>query len=121
MIKLFTKKRKGFTLIELVVVIAILGILAAIAIPRFGGFQGRAEKRAAEAEAKTIYTALVTMHADGYTVDSTVTAANTDLLALTGPLDGTLTVTDHQNFTYKTSAAKGGITATCKDVVITTP
>ncbi len=30
MIKLFTKKRKGFTLIELIVVIAILGILVSV-------------------------------------------------------------------------------------------
>lgn len=37
-----TKSQGGFTLIELVVVIVILGILAAFAVPRFMGMEGRA-------------------------------------------------------------------------------
>lgn len=36
------KTQRGFTLIELVVVIVILGILAAFAVPRFMGMEGRA-------------------------------------------------------------------------------
>lgn len=51
------KSKKGFTLIELVVVIAILGILAAILIPVVSGFINRANVAAENANARSLYNA----------------------------------------------------------------
>lgn len=47
-------RNKGFTLIELIIVIAILGILIAILIPSMTGFLDNARKVSVKAEAKTI-------------------------------------------------------------------
>jgi type IV pilus assembly protein PilA len=51
------KGKKGFTLIELMIVVAIIGILAAIAIPNFLKFQAKSKQSEAKTNLKGIYTA----------------------------------------------------------------
>ena len=55
-----TNIRKGFTIVELVIVIAVIAILAAVLIPTFSGLTDRAKKNAAMQEAKNAYTAFLT-------------------------------------------------------------
>ena len=51
------RNRKGFTLIELMIVVAIIGILAAIAIPNFLRFQAKSKQSEAKELLSTVYTA----------------------------------------------------------------
>ena len=55
--KVRNRNKKGFTLIELMIVVAIIGILAAIAIPNFLKFQAKSKQSEAKTNLKAIYTA----------------------------------------------------------------
>src|SRR5512143_2731913 len=52
----FMHNRKGFTLIELMIVVAIIGILAAIAIPNFLKYQAKSKQSEAKTNLKGIFT-----------------------------------------------------------------
>ncbi|MEW6615735.1 MAG: prepilin-type N-terminal cleavage/methylation domain-containing protein [Thermodesulfobacteriota bacterium] len=69
------KSEKGFTLIELMIVVAIIGILAAIAIPNFLSYQ----KKAAQSEAKTNLGAIRTLQ-EAYAADHDTYATSLDAL-----------------------------------------
>lgn len=76
--KLRGSNQKGFTLIELMIVIAIIGILAAIAIPNFLKYRQKSYNSAANADAKNAYTAAQAYFTDAPDVDATLTLIRDD-------------------------------------------
>lgn len=58
-----TNNQKGFTLVELMVVVVIIGILIAVAVPVYKNVTEKAERRAVEANLRTIDGAIMTYYA----------------------------------------------------------
>ena len=66
------KKDKGFTLIELMIVVAIIGILAAIAIPNFLRYQAKTKQSEAKSNLSSIFTSQVAYFGENDTYASSL-------------------------------------------------
>lgn len=104
-------KQGGFTLIELVVVITILGILAAFAVPRFASLEGQARLAATQALAGSVRSGAALSHAlwlaQGDPASTSVTMEGNTITMSNGyPNAATVatTLADYSGFTVTTGA-----------------
>lgn len=102
-----TKKKKGFTLVELIIVIAIIAILAAMAIPKFSAVRIDSKVSNDVAAAKNIQTQIATSIANGTLIPNTTAKATAVPKSILENLDGPLGQSESDG--GKAEALKGGV------------
>jgi type IV pilus assembly protein PilA len=88
-----TRNEKGFTLIELMIVIAIIGILAAIAIPQFSAYRAKSYNSAAQSDLRNAATAQEAYFVDNQTYCSSTTTLHSATWGYMPSTNVTLSIT----------------------------
>jgi type IV pilus assembly protein PilA len=101
------RQAKGFTLIELLVAVAIVGILAAIAIPQFIAYKARAIDTHMKTDLKNAAMAMESYYADKLVYPSTVAAISAVGFIPSAGVTLTITVTTPFTFTLNAAAPNG--------------
>jgi prepilin-type N-terminal cleavage/methylation domain-containing protein len=102
------QRTRGFTLIELVLVVVIIGILAAIVIPKFGTTRERANMASMKADLRNLVTAEEGYLAEYATYTSSITSLNYQASSGT-----TVTLGTASGSGWSATASSTGSTHTC--------
>ncbi len=115
----FSGNQKGFTMIELIVVIIILGILVAVAVPKYFSMNSKAQEAACLANQKAIESAIMMeyskrlVNGESSSLSDVVSDYNSDPSAFF--VNGQVPKCPEDNSDYSVSVAAGGesVTITC--------